>query len=133
MLIIFSNLTLSTIFDPEFHRYLIGSLFILAGILHFIKPQVYSKIMPDYIPYHRAMVFISGVFEILGGIGFLVPALRIYAAWGLILLLIVVFPANIEMARKGYRKHGLTLYTWLLIARLPLQFVLIWWVYWAGI
>jgi len=63
----------------------------------------------------------------------MVPSARIYAAWGLILLLITVFPANIDMAWKEYKNHGLTLYTWILLARLPLQFLLIYWVYWAGI
>ena len=57
--------------------------------------------------------------------------LKPYAGWGLILLLIAVFPANIDMSLKAYQKHGLTLYTWLTLLRLPLQFVLIYWVYWA--
>ena len=121
------------IFDPAIHRFIIGGVFILAGLLHFIKPGMYIGIMPDYIPYHKAMVYISGVAEVLGGVGFLIPKLNTAAAWGLILLLIAVFPANIDMAWKGYKNHGLTLYTWLLIGRLPLQFLLIYWVYWAGI
>lgn len=124
---------MSFLFEPSFHRYLIGALFILAGLLHFLKPGMYMSIMPDYIPFHKAMVLISGVAEILGGIGIMVPEFRTFAAWGLIVLLLVVFPANIDMAWSGYKNHGLTLYTWALIARLPLQFVLIWWVYWAGV
>ncbi|MBO6584832.1 MAG: DoxX family protein [Gracilimonas sp.] len=124
---------MSFLFEPSFHRYLIGVLFILAGLLHFLKPGMYMSIMPDYIPFHKAMVLISGVAEILGGIGIMVPEFRTFAAWGLIVLLLVVFPANIDMAWSGYKNHGLTLYTWALIARLPLQFVLIWWVYWAGV
>ena len=93
---------------------------------------MYVSIMPDYIPYHKAMVYISGIAEILGGAGLLIPEFRTYAILALILLLIAVFPANIDMAWKEFKNHGLTLYTWLLIARLPLQFVLMWWVYWAG-
>lgn len=119
--------------NPEIHCYLIGSLFILAGILHFLRPKFFIKIMPDYLPWHRPLVLISGFFEIAGGIGIMLPSLHVYAAWGLILLLISVFPANIEMFRKVYRKRGFTFYTWLLLFRLPLQFVLIAWVYWAGI
>jgi uncharacterized membrane protein len=119
--------------DAELHRYLIGSLFILAGILHFLKPRIFMNIMPEYLPWHKPLVLISGFFEIAGGIGLMIPSLRSYAAWGLILLLLAVFPANIEMLRKFYRKNGLTLFVWGLIARLPLQFVLIWWVYWAGL
>ncbi|MEQ8524276.1 hypothetical protein [Gracilimonas sp.] len=124
---------MSFLLEPTFHRYFIGAIFILAGLLHFLKPGIYISIMPDYIPYHKAMVYISGVAEVIGGIGFMIPELRTYAAWGLILLLIAVFPANIDMAWKGFKNHGLTLYTWLLIGRLPLQFLILYWVYWAGL
>lgn len=117
---------------PLFHQYLIGFIFVLAGILHFLKPGIYVKIMPDYIPWHRAMVYISGAAEIAGGVGMLFPELRYAAAIGLILLLLAVFPANIDMAVKAFKKYGMTGYTWILIFRLPLQFVLIYWVYWAG-
>ena len=76
-------------------------------------------------------MLISGVAEIIGGIGIMIPFSKAYAGWGLILLLIAVFPANIDMFYKAYQKLGLTLYTWLTLARLPLQFVLIYWVFWA--
>lgn len=88
--------------------------------------------MPDYIPYHKLMVLATGVAEIFGGIGIMIPFLKTYSGWGLILLLIAVFPANIEMSLKAYQKQGLGLYTGLTILRLPLQFVLIYWVYWAS-
>lgn len=117
---------------PLIHQYLIGFIFVLAGILHFLKPDMYVKIMPDYIPWHRAMVYISGAAEISGGIGMLISELRYAAAIGLILLLLAVFPANVDMAVKAYKKYGMTGYTCILIFRLPLQFVLIYWVYWAG-
>jgi uncharacterized membrane protein len=120
-------------FDPGAHRYLIGSLFILAGILHFLKPALFMKIMPDYLPWHRPLVLISGILEIAGGIGIMNPFLQNYASWGLILLLLTVFPANITMFQKAHHKHGFTIYVWMLLLRLPLQFVIIWWVYWAGI
>lgn len=124
---------MDTILNPEIHRYLIGSLFILAGILHFVKPASFMKIMPDYLPWHKPLVLISGFFEIAGGIGIMVPLLQSYASWGLILLLLAVFPANITMFQKAHHKQGFTLYTWALLFRLPLQFGLIWWVYWAGL
>lgn len=124
---------MDTYLDPDIHRYLIGSLFILAGILHFVKPKLFMKIMPDYLPWHRVLVLVSGFFEMAGGIGIMISSLQFYASWGLILLLISVFPANFEMFRKYYRKRGLTLYVWALLLRLPLQFLLIWWVYWAGV
>lgn len=78
------------------------------------------------------MVFWSGVAEVMGGIGILIPYSRTYAAWGLILLLIAVFPANIDMFLKAYQKQGWSLYTVLTLLRLPLQFLLIYWVYWAA-
>jgi uncharacterized membrane protein len=120
-------------FDPVYHRYLIGSLFILVGILHFVRPRFFIKIMPKYLSWHKPLVLISGFFEICGGVGFIISSLQIYASWGLILLLLAVFPANIEMFRKAHKKHGFTSYTWLLLFRLPLQFVLIGWLYWAGL
>ena len=120
--------------DPEIHRYLIGSMFMVAGLLHFIKPAFYIKIMPEYIPWHKTMVYLSGVAEIAGGVGMLLPAVKYEAAIGLILLLIAVFPANIDMAVKAVQKRGwFSLYSFLLIVRLPLQFLLMYWVYWAGI
>ncbi len=119
--------------EPELHRYFIGVIFILAGILHFVRPELFMKIMPDYLPWHKSLVLISGFFEIAGGVGMMIPALQTYAAWGLIALLIAVFPANIEMFRTYYRKRGFTPFVWALLFRLPLQFVLIGWVYWASL
>lgn len=119
---------------PDVHRYLIGAVFILAGLLHFLKPAFYIKIMPDYIPWHKAMVYLSGVAELAGGIGMFLPAVRFEAAIGLILLLLAVFPANIDMAVKAVRKRGwISIFSMLMILRLPLQFALMYWVYWAGI
>lgn len=120
-------------FSAAFQAYLIGGIFILTGILHFIRPEFYVKIMPDYIPWHLTMVYLSGVAEIMGGIGFLLSDYRVYAAWGIILMLIVFFTVHIDMAWVAYNKHGLTLRTWLLIGRFCLQFVLIWWVYKVGV
>lgn len=91
------------------------------------------RIMPDYIPFHKPLVLISGFFEIAGGIGLMFPFSQPYAAWGLILLLLAVFPANIEMFKKHHKRRGFTPFVWALLFRLPLQFVLIWWIYWAGV
>lgn len=118
--------------DPAVHRYLIAFSFIAAGLLHFLNTRMYMQIMPDYIPWHKAMVWISGLAEVAGGLGILFPATRLPAVYGLLLLLLAVFPANIDMAVKSYRKAGLSPYTWLLLLRLPLQFVLMYWVWWAG-
>ena len=72
--------------------------YIAAGALHFIKPAPYLRIMPPYVPWHAAMVRISGAFEIPGGLGLLLPATRRVAAWVLVMLLIAVFQANLYMA-----------------------------------
>jgi uncharacterized membrane protein len=118
--------------DPQIHCYLVALSFVGAGLLHFIKVEFFMSIMPDYFPWHRTLVWISGIAEMAGGVGMLIPSVRIWAVYGLIALLLAVFPANIDMAAKAYRKKGLTAYTWLLLLRLPLQFVLIYWVWWAG-
>lgn len=97
----------------------------VAGILHFIRPKVYLKIMPTYLPFPLELVYLSGFFEFLFGFMILFPATRSLGAWLLIVLLIAVFPANIQMATTFYQKNNP--YLWLAILRLPLQFVLIWW------
>lgn len=116
---------------PSVHTVIIGILFIAVGVYHFVNPDFFIKIMPRYIPYHKAMVFWSGVAEILGGTGVLFSFSRTWAGWGLILLLFAVFPANIEMFIKAFRKQGFSLYTWLTLLRLPLQFLLMYWIFWA--
>ena len=88
--------------------------------------------MPGYVPNHKAMVFWSGVFEVLGGIGIMIPFSKTFSAIGLILLLIAVFPANIDMFRKAYKKRGFSFYTLATLLRLPIQFWLIYWVYAAA-
>lgn len=118
--------------QPEIHRYIIATAFVVTGLLHFIRPQTFVNIMPDYIPWHLTMVYVSGVAELMGAIGILVPETRFWAGWGLIVLLIAVFPANINMTVEAIEKTGYnSWYSIAAIARLPLQFVLIYWIYWA--
>jgi uncharacterized membrane protein len=99
-----------------------------AGVSHFLRPGSYVKIVPPFIPWPLAMVYISGAAEIAGGIGLLLRPLRRAAAWGLVALLVAVFPANVYMALGRVQVTANPLPDWLLWARLPLQFVLIWWV-----
>jgi uncharacterized membrane protein len=111
-------------------RIVLAALFAAAGILHFATPGFYLRIMPPYVPFPLAAVWLSGAAEIAGGIGLLVPRLRRPAAIGLILLLIAVFPANLHMALNPGRFADLSpLLLWL---RLPLQPLLMAWVWWAG-
>ncbi len=104
---------------------ILGVLFVAAGILHFLIPQTYARIVPPYLPAPLTLVYISGLFEVAGGIGVLIPSLRQAAGWGLIALLIAVFPANIYMAQN----HIMISAAWIGWARLPLQALLIWWVF----
>ncbi|TGL24460.1 DoxX family membrane protein [Leptospira yanagawae] len=108
-------------------------MFAFAGILHFVKPDIFLKMMPVYFPWPYELVLISGVAEIVGGIGLLFPSVSRFAAWGLILLLLSVFPANVNVAIHNIQLGGYmsnSLYQWL---RLPFQFVLIFWIYYFSI
>jgi uncharacterized membrane protein len=105
--------------------------YVVAGALHFIKPVPYLRIMPPYIPWHVAMVRVSGACEILGGLGLLVPATRRAAAWGLIALLIAVFPANLYMAMHPVEAGAASIAPVLRWGRLPLQVLLVWWLLWC--
>jgi uncharacterized membrane protein len=102
-----------------------GLVYIAAGFGHFFFTGSYMRIMPDYLPAHRELVLLSGAAEIAGGLGVLLPATRRTAAWGLVLLLIAVMPANIWMVQHPERFPGVPL--WAMWLRLPLQLPLIWW------
>ncbi len=104
----------------------------LAGAFHFLSPAPYLKIMPPALPWPLALVYISGVAEIAGGVGLLIPRLRRAASLGLVALLIAVFPANVYMAVAHVRMTANPVPEWLPWARLPLQALLIWWVIYAG-
>jgi len=120
--------------NPTASQYLIAAAFMATGILHFLKPGTFMSIMPEYIPYHKAMVYISGAAELLGGIGVLFRLTQNWTAWGLILLLVAVFPANIDMTVQAFKHQGgHSFYFWATVLRLPLQFVLMYWIYWACI
>jgi uncharacterized membrane protein len=108
-------------------RIILAFLFIIFGSLHFIAPQLYVKIVPPYLPAHLPIVYISGVAEILGGIGLLVPSVRQAAAWGLVVLLIAILPANIYMATAHLSAPGIMGQSWAQWLRVPLQLPLIYW------
>jgi uncharacterized membrane protein len=106
-------------------RTIMAGLFIAAGVLHFVLTPVYVRIMPAYLPAPIVLVQVSGVCEVLGGCGLLIPQTRRLAAWGLVALLIAVMPANVTMAVRHADWPNLP--EWLLWARLPLQVPLIAW------
>lgn len=106
-------------------RWLLGIFFIVAGVGHFWKPAAYLAIMPPYIPWPLAMVYVSGVAEIAGGLGVLIPQTTRAAAWGLMLLLVAVFPANLHMALHPELFPQFP--AWTLWARLPFQALFLLW------
>ncbi len=110
---------------------LLSLLFIAAGANHFVSPDAYLKIMPEYLPWPLALVYVSGFFEVLGGVGVALPRLRWAAGWGLIALLVAVFPANVHMLLNSDQFPSIPF--WALVARLPLQGVLIAWVWWTTV
>ncbi len=105
----------------------LAALFLYAGAMHFVAPGPFIRIVPRWLPAPAALVAISGACEILGGLGLLVPGTRRWAAWGLVALLVAVFPANVNMAlhRLPFGKYPVP--AWALWARLPLQLLLIGW------
>ncbi len=120
---------ISLITARDLSTYLVGLLFILAGFNHFINSGFYVNIMPPYIPRHLTMVYVSGVFEVVGGISVLFPPLRRVAGWSLVALLIAVFPVHVHMITH-HAENPLIPYS-ILVARIPLQFILIVWVEWS--
>jgi uncharacterized membrane protein len=97
--------------------------------MHFVVPASYERIVPAWLPNAALLVQISGVAEILGGIGLMVPGIQRYAGIGLIALLVAVFPANIEMLREAHTAGASALWQGALWLRLPLQPALVWWVW----
>ena len=109
----------------------LAAVFTGAGLLHFIRPEMYEAIMPDALPAHRELVYASGVAEIVGGLGVLDPRTRRVAGWFLIVTLVAIFPANVNMAVNPERFRSVP--EPLLWARLPLQALFIWWVWRAAL
>jgi uncharacterized membrane protein len=104
---------------------------ISVGVLHFVTPKPFVRIVPKFYPAPLALVYISGFFEILGGVGLLIPETRAWAAWGLIALYIAVFPANIYMFTHNVSLNPKKpIPRWALLARLPFQFLFMAWAYW---
>jgi len=108
-------------------RWLLTLFMVGSGINHFASPEPYVGMMPGALPAPLALVYVSGVAEILGGLGLILPATRRLAAWGLIALFVAIFPANLNMAIHHLPLGTRELPGWLLWARLPLQLALIWW------
>jgi uncharacterized membrane protein len=113
----------------EIWRVILTVSLVIVGITHFTHAEQYARIVPPPLP-PFAMVYLSGVFEILGGISLLIPYVSVAAAWGLIALFIAVFPANIYQAINSIPIDGIPHHPWLYWVRLPFQAVLIAWAWW---
>jgi uncharacterized membrane protein len=115
-------------------RWLMAALYLSAGVMHFVNPWFFVQIMPPYLPWHWELVYLSGAIEIALGLLLLVPTTKRLAAWGVIALLIAVFPANVHMAMANVQfdpppamGQPSPLANWI---RLPMQLVLILWAWW---
>lgn len=112
--------------DLPISLWIMALLYIAAGVNHFIMPRFYISIIPPFLPYPKLINQVSGLAEIVLGVALLIPVYSSLAAWGVIALLIAVYPANIYHFIKGWKKKKMVA---VLALRLPLQFALIWWAY----
>ena len=111
--------------------YVMGVFHVFAGVMRFVAPDPYLRIMPAYLPWHLELVHLSGAAEILCGIGVMIPQTRVLAAWATIALLIALFPADVNVAihdlPMGEATEGAGIWNWV---RLPFQAVFIAWAWW---
>tara|TARA_R110002012_G_scaffold56346_5_gene144332 strand:- start:1655 stop:2038 length:384 start_codon:yes stop_codon:yes gene_type:complete len=114
---------------PRIPLLVISLFFFAGGLAHFVFTDFFVMAMPDYLGYHQELVLISGIFELAGAMGILVPKTRFWAGCGLIVLMVAVYPANINMALHPEQYPEIP--RLLLYARLPLQFLMAWFVWWS--
>lgn len=107
------------------HFYFMAIIYFIAGLIHFVKPAMYMRIMPNYLPAHKTLVYLSGLAEIILAIGLLFPATKNLAIYGIILMLAIFLLVHIYMITNPKAAAGFPM--WSLYARLPLQFALMWW------
>lgn len=107
--------------------YLMAALYIVAGVMHFIRPKMYLSIMPRYLPAPKALVFWSGITEIALGVGLCIPSVKTLAIYGIIVMLLVFLLVHVYMLSSKKAAAGFP--RWVLLLRLPLQFVLMYWAY----
>ncbi|MDT0540824.1 MauE/DoxX family redox-associated membrane protein [Croceitalea sp. P059] len=110
------------------HLYLMSAMYIFAGVMHFVKPKAYMRIMPKYLPFHKGLVYWSGLAEIVLGIGLCFTITKAFAIWSIIAMLLVFLLVHFYMLTGKKASAGMP--QWILILRIPLQFGLIYWAYW---
>ncbi|MFV1451088.1 MauE/DoxX family redox-associated membrane protein [Maribacter sp. HS] len=109
------------------HLYVMGAIYIIAGTLHFIKPKVYLRIMPRYLPFHKALVLLSGIAEIILGVGLFFKETKELAIYGIIAMLAVFLLVHFYMLSSEKASAGFP--KWALLLRLPIQFALMYWAF----
>lgn len=110
------------------HLYVMAVMYVIAGIFHFVKPKIYMRIMPKYLPNHKSLVFLSGAAEIVLGLSLCFPSLKNMAIYGIIGMLIIFLSVHFYMLSGKEASAGIP--KWILILRIPLQFFLMYWAYW---
>ncbi len=111
--------------NNPWHLYLMAAIYVFAGFMHFIKPKMYMRIMPRYLPNHKLLVLLSGIAEIALGIALCIPILKTTAVYGIIAMLVVFLLVHFYMLSGEKASAGIP--KWILILRIPLQFVLMYW------
>lgn len=114
--------------NNPWHVYLMAGMYILAGVMHFVKPNIYMRIMPRYLPNHKILVYISGLAEIIFGLALCLPETRSFAIYGIIAMLIVFLLVHFYMLSSQKASAGIP--KWILVLRIPLQFGLMYWAWW---
>lgn len=114
--------------NSVWHLYIMALMYIIAGVMHFVKPKMYMRIMPRYLPNHKLLVHLSGIAEIVLGLALCIPALKTVAIYGIIAMLIVFLLVHFYMLSGEKASAGIP--KWILILRIPLQFGLMYWAWW---
>lgn len=114
--------------DYPWHLYLMALVYIGAGIMHFVRPKIYRRILPSYLPGHKFLVTFSGLAEIILGVALCFVATKNFAIYFVIAMLIFFLPVHFHMLLD--KKASMGLAKWILIWRIPLQFGLMFWAYW---
>ena len=111
--------------NSAWHLYLMAAVYVFAGLIHFVKPKMYMRIMPKYLPNHKALVYLSGIAEVILGLALLIPSLRTFAVYGIIAMLLIFLLVHFYMLTGKKASAGIP--KWILILRIPLQFGLMYW------
>jgi uncharacterized membrane protein len=107
--------------------YIMAGIYILAGLMHFINPKIYMRVMPRYLPNHKTLVYLSGIAEVLLGIGLCISELKVISIYSIIAMLIVFLLVHFYMLTGEKASAGIP--KWILVLRIPLQFVLMYWAF----